>query len=731
MILTVFICFNLSPDISKCKDDTPVQPHLKMFPTKLMGDRKRSFQASWYEHHPWLEYSVSVDSVFCFACRHFSPANATTSVFDSPLGFSNWKKATEREGGFSVHTKSDRHNQAMIAWKDYDRAVKTNATLEHVLNKEHTKQVKENRAYIKTIGEVLLLTARQNIAQRGHDESEESKNKGNFKEILDLVANHDLVVKRRLTSIHNAKYTSKVIQNEVLDCLAEMVRSEIIKEVKDSEYFSVMADETKDVSKKEQISFILRYYYNGAIKESFLHFECAEKLDATGLTDKIVHLLEHHGLDYKNHLIGQAYDGAAVMSGKHSGVQARIRDKAKYAFYIHCSAHCLNLVLVDVVKTIPEAAEFFALLQSLYVFTSSSYVHSKWLAVQKDMYGNTRELQQLSETRWACQFVAIRNIMDRLPALKQVLQELAQESRGERSSEARGFLAQIDLEFVMHLVAFKKLFGETKLLSDMLQSPNVDLSRAVDLVEALVQTLKDFRQERYFDTLWDEVLHVSKQCDTATQLVAKRPRKLSSRLREYHILSTVGQRELECDKETFRTSLFYPVIDCMLSELSRRFSKTNCELMCSLRSLNPKSDAFLRDSTLIEFGKLYGANIDDLGHELHQFKRLLERKVQGGVIEKPSDTVELIRFIEPYKDVFFELFRLCKIAVALPVSSASCERSFSTLKLVKNYLRSTMNEERLSSLGVLSIESTRSKALDLDAFVDCFARSHNRRILLL
>lgn len=630
-----------------------------------------------------------------------------------------------------MHTKSDRHKQAMIAWRDYQRAVKTNATLANVLNKEHTKQVKENREYIKTIGEVLLLTARQNITQRGHDESEESINKGNFREILDTIAHHDALVKHRLTTIHNAKYTSKTIQNEVLDCLAEMVRSEITEEVKNSEFFSVMADETKDVSKKEQISFVLRYYYNGAIKESFLHFECAERLDAAGLTEKIVHLLERHGLDYKKHLIGQAYDGAAVMSGKHSGVQARIREHAKYAFYVHCSAHCLNLVLVDAVKAVPEAEEFFALLQSLYVFTSGSYVHSKWLTVQREMYGSTRELQQLSDTRWACRFLALTNIMDRLPALKRVLQEVAQERRGEKSSEARGLLAQIDFEFVVHLVTLRKLFGETKLLSDMLQSPTVDLSRAVELVEALAQTLNDFRQESFFDSLWGEVLSICEQCDAATQSVAKRQRKLSSRLCEYHILGTVGQRELDCDKETFRTSFFYPVVDCMLSELSKRFSKTNCELMCSIRSLNPKSDAFLKDTTLFEFGRLYDANIDDLRHELHQFKRLLERKVQGGVIEKPSDTVALTRFTEPYKEVFVELFRLCKIAVALPVSSASCERSFSTLKLVKTYLRSTISDERLSNLGVLSIESRRSKALNLDAFVDHFSRSHNRRILLL
>lgn len=53
-------------------------------------------------------------------------------------------------------------------------------------------------------------------------ESSDSDNKGNFKAILDTIANHGRAVKKKnekktLTSIHNAKYTGKIIQNEVLD----------------------------------------------------------------------------------------------------------------------------------------------------------------------------------------------------------------------------------------------------------------------------------------------------------------------------------------------------------------------------------------------------------------------------------------------------------------------------------------------------------------------------------
>ncbi len=77
--------------------------------------------------------------------------------------------------------------------------------------------------------------------------------------------------------------------------------------------------------KKEQMSIVLRYYYNGLIYESFLESQEAEKLDAAGLTEKIIGCLEKYGLEYKKNLVGQGYDWASVMSGAHSGVQERIK----------------------------------------------------------------------------------------------------------------------------------------------------------------------------------------------------------------------------------------------------------------------------------------------------------------------------------------------------------------------------------------------------------------------
>ena len=92
---------------------------------------------------------------------------------------------------------------------------------------------------------------------------------------------------------------------------------------------------------------------------------------------------------------------------------------------------------------------------------------------------------------------------------------------------------------------------------------------------------------------------------------------------------------------------------------------------------------------------------------------------------------ELAIFLDPYQLAFHELYRLAHIALVLPVSTASCERSFSAMKLIKSYLRSTMCDGRLSSIASLSIESARAEAIDLNKFIEEFDLRHGNRKLAL
>lgn len=81
-------------------------------------------------------------------------------------------------------------------------------------------------------------------------------------------------------------------------------------------------------------------------------------------------------------------------------------------------------------------------------------------------------------------------------------------------------------------------------------------------------------------------------------------------------MSTIGQRN--CDDEGFPRSLFYQVIDCLITELKRRFSKKSCEIMQGVQSLNPNSATFLSEEPLFAFAQTFESDLSDLKHKVHQ-----------------------------------------------------------------------------------------------------------------
>ena len=78
---------------------------------------------------------------------------------------------------------------------------------------------------------------------------------------------------------------------------------------------------------------------------------------------------------------------------------------------------------------------------------------------------------------------------------------------------------------------------------------------------------------------------------------------------------------------------------------------------------------------------------------------------------------------------FPNLFIALRFFLTIPVTVASGERSFSQLKLIKNYLRSTMQQVRLNSLAIMSIESETSRSLNLDTIIREFAEKKARKII--
>ena len=111
------------------------------------------------------------------------------------------------------------------------------------------------------------------------------------------------------------------------------------------------------------------------------------------------------------------------------------------------------------------------------------------------------------------------------------------------------------------------------------------------------------------------------------------------------------------------------------------------------------------------------------------------RHVYKDIFPNASDGLkanEVLTFLiaNNIQGVFPNISTLCKLFLTLPVSGAKAERSFSRLKLIKSYLRSTMTESRLSNLALLSIERELAENLDFECIIVSFSNMKTRRKVL-
>lgn len=160
------------------------------------------------------------------------------------------------------------------------------------------------------MAEVILTCAQQGIALRGHGDSMDdlASNPGNFKMLLHTLSRHDSVVQRHLMEgPRNASYLGHATQNEILEIMAGLVRQKIQSEVCNARFYTLIVDESKDISKKEQMAVVLRYVHSGVIHERFIEYVHASKLDAASLTSYILHVLSELQLDIQL-CVSQCYD---------------------------------------------------------------------------------------------------------------------------------------------------------------------------------------------------------------------------------------------------------------------------------------------------------------------------------------------------------------------------------------------------------------------------------------
>lgn len=665
------------------------------------NELNRSFQKQWFNTFQWLEYSKQLDSVFCYACRQFgNQSNSRTNVFVSQ-GFSLWNMALTKKKGLWQHNDSAEHVKAMVSWQE-SKLRKGDKAIVNLLNESVHKK---RRYYMNSIVQIMKFLVENELTLRGNWDSELKAESGLFTSLFAYTLKIDKELKDSANSLPaNLSYKSPRIQNELIACMVNAVRNEIVNDVNGSDYFTLFVDGTKDKNGVEIISIAVRYIKDGKPHESLLGFEICDDLHAEPMTNLILDSLDKYGVNMDK-MICQCYDGANVMSGGVGGIQTIIQRKlGRKIPYIHCMNHRLHLVLIASIENVPMASNFFDQLRMIYNFFSRHNVK---------MHYEGHNILKTIDTRWSGHLRALQSIARNFKDILAALIEINSKNKfnGEDIALAKGISNVIQsVEFIFMLHFLKDLLEIIEPVNAQLQSREIGYNSALPLIENVISKIVGLKSQfkTYFEKV-NELVAISEEPNAARK--RKRPRYLD----EYEIDGTLGERN---DAKVKVEEAFNSMLEKLLHEMDKRFTENN-DVLLAINSCNDM------DLSTMEPLKSLGLDLPNK-NELEVAKDYLEKQKT----QSTESHFNILQTLYPLRNAFPTTFKLFAAVETFGSSTAISEASFSCVKRIQTVQRMSMKEQRLCNLAFLGFEYKLLNNVDNNKILDKFFEK-SRKINLL
>jgi len=467
------------------------------------------------------------------------------------------------------------------------------------------------------------------------------------------------------------------------------------------------------------------------VKERFVGLVHVTETTSSHLKSSIDSLLAKFKISLKQ-CRGQGYDGASNMRGELNGLQSLILRDSKTAYYVHCFAHQLQLVIVATMRKHKGVSNFLNMISILLNVVGGSAKRRDMIRdinyeqVQKALgcgqletgTGLNQEqcLQRPGDTRWSSHYKTLKSLVNMFPTIVEVLKVVEKDDRDwknrDQASNLLVYFQSFDFVFYLHLLL--TTLTATNTLSLALQRKDQDIVNAIGCVNSTRLHLHDLRRDGW-DKLLDEVnefcdLHEIDRVEMeSTYIDPRQPRKKSGITNKHH----------------YAVDCFNDIIDWLVQELDSRFSETTSQLLVCSAAFNPReSFQAFNGENLMSLAKLYPDDFsnDDLRDLSHQLRLYIADVRADDRFSNINTIGELSqKMVETGKYRLYPLvYRLLKLVLVLPVATATVERCFSSMKIVKTSLSNRMGDEHLSHRLICYIEKEEMKNVSNEAVVHRF-----------
>ncbi|KAL6571969.1 hypothetical protein OROMI_012927 [Orobanche minor] len=403
------------------------------------------------------------------------------------------------------HERSPAHVYHMTIWFELRTTLETGQAIDNNLQHQIKKETKHWRRVLKRLFGVVKFLSKQSLAFRGSQDKIYDENNGNFMALVEMIVEWDKTLKEHLRRKENREiqyhYLSHKIHNELILLIALEVKTEIMKKIRKAKYFSVILDCTRDVSKQEQMTLLLRCVdvSNNSVKieEYFLQFLVVNDTTGQGLFDYLKDALQSLDLDIDD-----------------------IRDR---------------------------------------IYTLFADSTKRWKILTKKLPKRGLTVKSLSTTRWESRIESVKAIVTQAPQILEALNELADEEADARIKSEAACLVEYELcnfEFIADMVIWYEILAKVNVLSKTLQSENMQIDEAMNGVKTLVAFFKDYR-EKGFDEALNSVKVIASDLGIDPVFVEKRKGRKIRKKRHFDEIEEEPSQIVELSpQESFRIQYF-------------------------------------------------------------------------------------------------------------------------------------------------------------------------------